>query len=137
MSDSTPPKPVPSPSHENEWFWEACDNERFLLQECDTCGTVRFYPASFCPNCHGETWNQLEATGTGELKTYTEVHYAASAAFKEDTPYVVALVELDEGVDVMANIVDSDPSTIKIGAPVELVWEQREGQKIFQFTVAG
>lgn len=136
MSDEGSGKPAPVPSHENEWFWEACNEERFLIQQCTDCEELRFYPAAICPACHSESWTTVEADGEGHVVSFTVVHYAASEVFEDAAPYVVALIELSEGVTVMGNLPDADPADIEVGSDVEIVWEDRGPQRVYQFELS-
>lgn len=134
VPSDTPPKPIPSPSPGTRWFWDACEDERFLLQRCGDCSELRFYPAPVCPCCSSDEWTTEAVEGTGVIESLTVVHHATSEFFEDDTPYPIALVQLDEGVRVMGNLVDCEPSTVDIGDRVELVWERRPDGTIYQFT---
>lgn len=137
VTDNHSTKPLPTPSHGTRWFWEACDKEKFLIQRCTDCSSIWFYPSPICPNCSSDNWTTVEADGTGIVESFTVVHHAPSDAFRADVPYIIALVELVEGVRVMGNIVDCGPGEVGIGDDVELVWEQREGGLLYQFVTAG
>jgi len=133
MARESSPKPIPTPSPATEWFWDACDEERLLLQQCKDCSSFRAYPARVCRTCNGTDWTAVEADDTGTIESVTVVHHAPSEPFRADTPYVLALIELRDGVRVMGNVRDCDPESVSIGDPVELVWETREEGKIYQF----
>lgn len=129
-------KPVPEPSADTTRFWEACDEERLVVQECTACGKRRFYPAAVCPACGHTEWTEVECSGRGTVRSHSTVHRPPSDAFADDVPYVVALVELDEGPMVMANVLDCDPGEVTTGAPVALTWESRGDRTLFQFVLA-
>src|SRR5205814_4069294 len=81
-----------------------------------------FYPRSICPACMSDRIAWIESTGRGTVYSYTIVH-RAPAQFAEDVPYVVALIDLAEGVRMMSNVVGSPPAAVHIGAPVEVVFD--------------
>lgn len=125
-------KPVPTPSEDTAEFWAACGEGRFVVQRCTECEHERFYPASVCPNCWNTEWTDVELSGDGSIESYTAVHYAPSEPFRDDTPYVVALVSMSDDVTVMANVL-ADPADIAVGEAVSLTWEERDGQRLYQF----
>lgn len=125
-------KTTPTPSEDTTSFWEACNDGRFVVQQCEECGHQRFYPAEICPECWSTEWDDIELAGDGTIESYTVVHRPPSAAFTDETPYVVALVSLGEDVTVMANYL-GDPDSVGIGDAVELTWEERDGQHLYQF----
>lgn len=133
MSD----KPVPTPSEDTAQFWNACNDGQFVVQRCTACGTERFYPAAVCPNCWNMEAHDIELAGNGTVESFTVVHRAPTEAFEGKTPYIVALVRMgtENGVTVMANVL-ADPGDISVGDSVELTWEERDGQRLYQFELA-
>lgn len=125
-------KPVPTPSEDTVRFWEVCDEGRFVVQRCAECGRDRFYPAAVCPHCWCTDWDERELEGTGTVDSYTAVHRPPSDAFADDVPYVVALVSLADDVTVMSNV-HADPSDVSVGDPVTVVWEERDGRRLYHF----
>jgi uncharacterized OB-fold protein len=103
-------------------------NQRYRLigEKCpnENCGEKIFPPRDICPCCKGEVHsanNQLEFSGKGEVYSSTTV-YDAPSGFEENTPYKIALVKLEEGPLVTAQLTDLDPNeSIEIGTPVEMV----------------
>jgi uncharacterized OB-fold protein len=99
-------------------FWEACRDGRFLLHACGICGR-HYWPASRCV-VHGDAQMRwIAASGRGTLYTYTVMHHAYTAAMKGRTPYVVAVVQLDEGPYFHSNLRDCTPDDVKIGMRLE------------------
>ena len=125
-------KIVPTPSEDTAEFWAACDDGRFVVQECEPCGHQRFYPANVCPECWSTEWTDVELDGDGIVESYTVVHRAPSETLRDETPYVVALVSMNDDVTVMANVL-ADPSDVSVGDPVALEWEVRNGRRLYQF----
>ena len=119
-------------------YWEAARRHELLLPRCDGCGLVFFPPREFCPGCwNGElSWQQM--SGGGTVWTFTEVHVAFyDDTWAGDVPYVVAVVELDEGPRLLSNILEPDIASLAIGDRVEVVFEDRpEGVTLPMFRVA-
>jgi hypothetical protein len=117
----------PRPSLDSEvdrTFWEAAVEGRLLVQACPDCGERQFFPRSWCHYCGSEAVEWLEATGTGHVHTYTVIRRATELPeFADAVPYVVAYVELDEGVRLCTNVVDCDPEAVETGMPVEVAFE--------------
>jgi hypothetical protein len=110
-------KPVPGAG--TAPYWEGIRNGELRLQRCGACGAVVFYPRAACPRCLGSPLRGFTSAGTGHVYSYTVAH-CALREFSGQAPFTVALVDLDEGVRMMARIVDADPGSIRIGMPVRM-----------------
>ena len=97
-------------------------NQRYGLvgEECDNCGTKLFPPRDVCLECEAPAKELFTFTGVGEVYSYTTI-YDAPAGFEPYAPYTVALVKLDEGPLLTAQLTDIDPENVEIGMPVEMV----------------
>jgi len=104
-------------------FWEALEDDRFLIQACEDCGQAYFPPAPVCPECHADSVEWVESSAEGELYAFTKQHQTA-AGF--DSPIVLGTVELAEGPRVLVRI-DADYDELSIGAPIELRPVEYEG----------
>jgi len=108
-------------------YWEGVARGELRIQRCEACGRYVFYPRSICPYCHADRLGWVTASGEGTIYSYTVVHQAFGP-FADQPPFVVALVELAEGVRMLTRIVGADgsrvPSQIAIGAPVRVMFEQ-------------
>ncbi len=112
-------KPLPGPDAVSEPYWKAAAEGKLLIQSCPSCGNKQFYPRALCTQCGGDPeW--YEASGSGTVHTFTVVRQMGMRAFREELPYVVAMVELDEGPMMMGNVTDCDPEAVSIGMPVEV-----------------
>jgi uncharacterized protein len=111
-------RPLPAPDHVSQTYWQAAARGDVLYQECPRCGNRQFYPRAVCTAC-GADPDWATASGRGTVHTYTVVHQNLAKPWREMTPYVVAMVELEEGPRLMTNITDCDPSDVHIGMPVE------------------
>ena len=117
-------KPLPAIDADTEPFWRGTRERRLLLPYCDACGRPHFPPKALCPHCHGDTLTWKRASGEGTIYTYTVARRAAGPAFEDDVPYVVALIDLEEGVRFMSNVVTDDPAKVAIGAAVRVTFER-------------
>jgi uncharacterized OB-fold protein len=127
-------KPCPVPTRETRPFWTACAEGRLAYQRCGRCGKAMFPPGDVCRTCHARLLEWQAASGFGTVHSFTIVHRAPTKAFADDVPYVLALIDLEEGFRMMANVVRCDPGAVCIGAPVRVVFEQRgESRQLPQF----
>ncbi|GGU18235.1 Zn-ribbon domain-containing OB-fold protein [Lentzea flava] len=106
----------PSINRDTEYFWEGCRNQELRIQRCGGCGLLRHPPGPMCPECGATKPKYLVSDGRGVVYSYV-VHHHPQVPGKQ-TPFVIALVELDEGVRMLGEL-DGEPS---IGLPVEVVF---------------
>ncbi|MGH7820095.1 MAG: Zn-ribbon domain-containing OB-fold protein [Candidatus Binatia bacterium] len=123
MSEKKTPKPLPRVDEENKWFWEACSRHELYVQKCRRCATVRFYPRALCPACLSAETEHLRCSGHGRVHTFTVTHQNQAPGFRDQLPYVMAYVELDEGPRLLTNIVGTKPEEVRIGMPVVVEFE--------------
>ena len=116
-------KPLPEITPESRPFWEGCKRHQFLLQHCRACGALQHYPRGVCASCCGADLEWQPSLGRGTVYTFTVTHRSQARGFKEEVPYVLAWVELEEGVQVMTTIVGCDPARVTIGMAVEVTFE--------------
>lgn len=119
MSDG---RPLPEADPETAPFWEAIGSGRFQIQRCQACGRHVFYPRLVCPHCGGGPLEWVPASGRASVHSYTVVH-RAPPAFAGDVPYVVALVDLEEGPRMMTRLLGIEPGDVEIGMPVRVAIE--------------
>jgi uncharacterized OB-fold protein len=113
-------RPLPRIDADNAPYWEGARKNELRLQRCSDCGTLRFYPRHHCPDCWSSSTEWVVASGRGRVHSWAGVHRAPFQAFRDDVPYVVALVDLDEGVRVFSRIEGERAAEVAIGAPVEV-----------------
>ena len=117
------PKPLPVLDPETRPFWEACRQGRLLLQCCAECGHPRFPPTRYCSRCNSAECEWIESKGEGTVFSWIVVrHPVPRDVYAQDVPYVVALVELAEGVRIPSNIVECTPEDISAGMLVKVVF---------------
>jgi uncharacterized OB-fold protein/acyl dehydratase len=111
-------RPRPAISQDTAFFWEGAKRGELLIQRCSTCGTLRHPPGPMCPVCNSLEWTTIAATGRGEVYSFVVYHYPEVPPF--EAPYVVVLVQLEEGVRLVSNLIEIDPSDVRIGQAVEV-----------------
>lgn len=117
----TRPIPAPPVTLESKPFFDAAAEGRFLIKRCTACGEAHWYPRAMCPFCHSDKTVWEESPGEG-------VVYSFSILRKSPTgPYALAYVTLDEGPNVLTNIVDVSPEDLKIGQRVKVKLQPTEG----------
>ena len=117
------PKPLPEPDFDTIPFWEALKRHELQLQRCADCQHVYFYPRILCPSCWSANVKWERMSGKGHVYTYTVMHRAPHPAFAEDVPFIIGVVELDEGPRLPVNIVQCSPEEIAVDMAVEVVFE--------------
>lgn len=110
--------PRPGVTHDNAHYWDGIANRKLLIQKCSSCGTLRHPPGPACPACHSLEWEAIEASGKATLHSFVMVHQPKLPSF--DYPHPVLLVELEEGVRLVANARDLAAEDLVIGMPLEL-----------------
>ncbi|SDM05798.1 hypothetical protein SAMN05428957_10254 [Oryzisolibacter propanilivorax] len=134
MSDA--PRPLPQPTDLTRPYWQAAARGELLLQHCPDCQRWQFYPRPFCLHCESGAVQWRAASGLGRIYTYTVNHRAPNAFMKQRLPYVVAIVELDEGPRLMANIQGDAALDARIGSRVQVQFEPvSEELALPQFTL--
>ncbi len=124
-----PKRPCPDATPETREFWDGARRHELRIQRCRPCGKAYFYPRPFCPRCSSKYVEWFTASGKGRLHTYVISHRAAMG-FRDAVPYVIAIVELDEGPRMMTNIVGIEPTpeNLPIDLSVEVTWEQQSDE---------
>lgn len=118
-------KPRPQLRGEEAPFYAAAADGRLVLQRCPSCVRIVFYPRTLCPHCHVGTPEWIDASGRGRVYSFSVLHRAGSPGFEANVPYVVALVDLEEGVRMLANLVNVPPGEVEIGMSVSVTFERR------------
>lgn len=130
MSDTAAEKARPLPRGEEAPFFAAAAEGKLLIQRCPACGRTVSYPRVVCPFCHDGTPEWAEASGRGTVYSFSVLHRAGVPGFEPDVPYVVALVDLEEGARMMANIVNVEPDAVEIGMAVTVTFERRSADLV-------
>jgi len=114
-------KPLPPVDVVSAEYWRSAARGKLKLSKCNSCDNIMFYPRPTCTKCMSDDIGWTEASGRGEVYAFTVCYRAPDAIFREDVPYVIAIIQLAEGPKMMSNITDCDPDSVEIGMPVE-VW---------------
>jgi uncharacterized OB-fold protein len=127
--------PLPQPSIETEPFWAAIQERRFVMPKCDACGTVSFPPTVACGKCAKTAFTWTEMSGRGKVYSFVVYHRVYHPAFKDKVPYVVAVVDLEEGPRIISNIVGMPIADVVCDMPVTVAYDDvRDGYLIPKFT---
>lgn len=120
-------RPLPRPTAETRPFWEGCSAGELRYQRCERCGHVQTMPRALCSACQhrGLVWQV--ASGNGRIVSHTTVYRAPVPAFRDETPYVIALLDMDEGFRLMANVRDGASCPIAIGQAVRIGFREIDG----------
>lgn len=135
----TVPRPMPEATPETREFFDGLERRELRIQRCNACGRGYFYPRPFCPRpgCHSRDVSWITASGRGSLYSYVIAHRGHPAF---EAPYVIAVVELEEGGRMMTNITgleEPTPRALPAGAPVEVMFEEQpDGRVLPAFRLA-
>lgn len=127
---------APTISPDTAFFWNGLREHKLLIQRCSGCGALRNPPRPMCPKCRSLEWDTIESSGRGIVYSYVMPHQPRFPFF--EYPYIVALVELDEGVRLVSNLVDIEPADVTVGMPVQVCYQTFENDLVLhQFRPAG
>lgn len=115
---------VPFIDLETRPYWDGCQEGRLLYQRCVDCGHPQFYPRLLCTSCFSDKLEWAQSQGQGTVYSSVVHYHTFEAGFKEALPYVVALIDLDEGYRMMSNITGDDAIAVRIGDRVEVYFEK-------------
>lgn len=120
-------RPLPQVTPETRPFWEGCASGELRYQACTDCGAVQLLPRTLCASCHGAALEWRRSAGRGRILSHTTVQRAPTPAFRADVPYVIALVDLDEGFRLMVNVAGGEQAGLGIGAAVDIGFRDVDG----------
>lgn len=114
---------LPTPTPETKPYWDGLKDHKLLIQRCNSCESAYFYPRPFCPKCFTFDVQWFEASGKAKLYSFVINHRPAPGFGPE--PYVIAIVELDEGPRMMSNLIgiDPDPNKIRCDMRLQIAYE--------------
>jgi hypothetical protein len=116
-------KPLPGLEGLTREFYDFCRQEDLHFQRCSQCDTFRHVPREMCARCNSFDWQWVRSSGKGTVYTWTVVERALHPAFMDDTPMAPVVVEMEEGVRLLANMLDCPPDELQIGMPVIVAYE--------------
>ncbi|MBA2947132.1 Zn-ribbon domain-containing OB-fold protein [Streptomyces himalayensis] len=118
---------LPEPDAFTRPYWEAAAEGRLLVRRCRACGRAHHYPREFCPHCWSEDTDWERASGRATLYTWSVVHRNDLPPFGTRTPYVAAVVDLEEGPRMMTEVVDCEEGALRIGMRLEVAFRAVAG----------
>lgn len=121
-------KPRPRVGPDSEAFWAGCRAHRLMVPTCAQCGKAHLPPGPVCPFCFSDLIDWRQASGRGQISTWTRVHKAWFPAFQDAVPYNVVQVELDEGPRLTSSLVGPGHERPAIGQRVEVTFEDIDSE---------
>lgn len=115
---------LPKPDSLTRPYWDGAREGKLLFQCCNKCSHTWHPPLPICPQCHAKDYDWRPSSGRGTVYSHTTIEHAAHVAVDGRTPYLVALVTLEEGPRVVANILDCPSEAVTCGMPVELTFQE-------------
>lgn len=115
-------------------FWESLREHKLTAQRCKTCGGYfHFPPQALCPHCLSSENEWVPVSGKGTIYSFVTYHRAWHPAYQDKIPYNVSLVDLEEGPRLVTNVIGIPPEEVKVGMPVEVVYEDHENYTLPKF----
>ena len=124
--------PLPEVTELTKPYWDALEQGHLVFQRCGTCAHAWLPVRQECPKCLGPDMNWEKARGTGRIVSWVVYHSAYHEAFKDRLPYVVAIVELDEGPRLITNFI-GPREALRGELPVSLVIQREQGFALARF----
>jgi uncharacterized protein len=112
---------VPTVSPDTEFFWNGLRDRKLLIQRCIGCQTLRQPARPMCPSCTSLEWDTVESSGRGTVYSYVMPQHPPMPLM--EYPYIVALIELDEGLRLVSNLCEIAPDDVEVGMAVEVFYE--------------
>lgn len=133
MTEQLNSKAIPAMHPETETFFKAGFRSELVIKLCSDCQRYHHYPRAICPHCLSDRTVWIRASGKGTIYSFNIIRQNPSPGWRDKVPYVIAYVDLQEGVRMMTNIVDCNVEDVKVGMPVQATWERLESVAIPQF----
>ena len=115
---SAPERPLPDINDVNLPYWESAKAHALALPVCVRCGHTYYPMTRHCPRCLGTESEWRKVAGTGTLVTWNVMHQVYDQAFAAMAPYIVAVVQLTEGPQLVTNLVNTDGAALHVGLPL-------------------
>jgi len=129
-------KPLPHPTPESQPYWDGVAEGRLRLQRCAACHRPRHYPQLTCPHCYNLDCDWIDASGRGRVHSWTVAHHAFHPAFRDDLPYTLVTVDLDEGPRALGRLNPADAGRLRIGLPVQVSFPRNQaGTRLPEFSL--
>jgi hypothetical protein len=116
---------VPAPDPLTQPYWDAAAERRLIVQRCLACGHHQHYPRGHCTRCWRTELDWTESSGRGTVHSFTVVRRTREPGFADAVPYVYALIDLEEGARLAANVVELEAEDVQVGMPVRVAFRRR------------
>lgn len=116
-------KPLPRITADSAPYWEHLKQHQLHIQKCASCGTLRMYPRPMCDRCYSVASEWVPASGRGKVHSWCVTHQPVHPGWKEETPFAIVEVELEEGVRLRSTVVDMPLEDLSVGMAVEVVYD--------------
>ena len=116
-------KPLPIINEDTAPYWEYCKKHELRMQKCKECENIRFPVSIVCPECHSMEAEWVKLSGKGKIYSFIVFRQAYHPAYKNDIPYAVAIIELEEGPRMESTITGCKMEDIQVGMPVEVIFD--------------
>jgi uncharacterized protein len=123
MAAETYDKPIPQMEPEAKPFWDYLRQHQMRIQRCRQCGRWFFPPSTHCPGCLADDVDWEPVKGTGTVWAWVTMHRPYLPAYKNEVPYNLSIIELDEGAKVWANVIQCEPQDVHIGMRVRVRYD--------------
>lgn len=131
MADAIQPKKsLPKLNPIDRPYWEGASAGKLLLQKCKDCGKLQFFPRPACVDCFSASLDWIEASGKGNVHSFTWVRVPRSPAFRDEIPICYINVVLDEGVIVESRLVGDSKEKVKLGDRVKVTFQETHDPEI-------
>ena len=118
--------PLPAPSDVSQPFWDACRRHQITFQRCNACSGITFIPQPACRHCLSSDLRWEQSQGKGSVYSWTVVWRPQTPAF--EIPYAIAIVDVDEGYQMVSNIIGIDPADLQVGMRVAVTFHEMNGE---------
>ena len=108
---------------DNKPFWDYVKQHELRVQKCTKCGELRYPVSPICPKCMSFKAEWVPLSGKGKVVSFIIVHRSRSPLFPPGTSFISAIIETAEGLRMLSNVVECKPEDVKIGMPVEVVFQ--------------
>ena len=116
-------KPLPIINEDTAPYWKYCKKHELRMQKCRECGHIRFPVSILCPECHSMEAEWTKLSGKATVYSYIVFRLPYHESYKDDIPYAVAIIQLDEGPRMESNLIVPDLEKIRIDMPVEVFFD--------------
>ena len=132
-----PRRPIPVPDEISKPFWDACNEQRLIIQHCNSCDLMQYPPEKLCFSCGlDEDLDWVEVSGKGKINGYAVVHDSRIRLWQTEQPYNIAVVELyeDPTITFFSNLSGVPVDEVPVGTEVKVHFEETEnGQFIHEW----